>query len=244
VNDQALPVPVQQSTVYYPIDALERMAQAIAKSNLFGMKSQEQALALMLTAQAEGQHPATITQDYDIIQGRPARKTHSVLARFQHAGGKVEWLELTDKKARASFSHRSGGTLEIEWTLEMATKAGLAGKDNWKHYPRAMLRSRCIAEGIRAVFPGAIGGMLVAEEAQDLPPAIVGSFSTVTGENLEEKWVGKAKEADSVEALEVVWKDGCAELEAAKAKDAYLLFKQAVNIRKAELAAPPQAEAA
>jgi hypothetical protein len=53
--------------------------------------------------------------------------------------------------------------------IEQAKKAGLTGKDNWKNYPRAMLRARCIAEGVRAVYPAAIGGMLVAEEAQDMP---------------------------------------------------------------------------
>ena len=36
----------------------------------------DQAPALMLVAQAEGQHPATIAQDYDIIQAAlPARRT-------------------------------------------------------------------------------------------------------------------------------------------------------------------------
>jgi len=150
-----------------PFNDLRGMAQAIAASNLFGMKSAEQALALMLVAQAEGQHPATITQDYDIIQGKATRKTHSVLARFQQMGGKVEWHELTDRVADATFSHKAGGTLRMTWTFEQAEKAKLTGKDNWKNYPRAMLRARCIAEGIRAVYPAALGGMMVSEEAQD-----------------------------------------------------------------------------
>ena len=34
-----------------------------------------------------------------------------------------------------------------------------------------MLRARCIAEGVRAVYPAAIGGMMVAEEAQDTTAA-------------------------------------------------------------------------
>ena len=152
-----------------PFQDLQGMAQAIAKSALFGMKTPEQALALMLVAQAEGQHPATITQDYDIIQGRAARKTHSVLARFQQMGGTVEWHELSDTVADATFSHKAGGKLRIQWTIQQAQKAGLTGKDNWKNYPRAMLRARCIAEGIRAVYPAALGGMMVSEEAQDLP---------------------------------------------------------------------------
>jgi hypothetical protein len=54
------------------------MASAIAKSGLFGMKTPDQALALMLIAQAEGMHPAIAARDYHVIQadqrlrGRPA----------------------------------------------------------------------------------------------------------------------------------------------------------------------------
>lgn len=153
-----------------PFADMQSMAHSIAASGLFGMKTADQALALMLVAQAEGQHPATITQDYDIIQGKAARKTHSVLARFQQMGGTVEWHELTDKIADATFSHKAGGTLRLDWTFAQAEKSKLTGKDNWKNYPRAMLRARCIAEGIRAIYPAAIGGMMVSEEAQDAHP--------------------------------------------------------------------------
>lgn len=155
-----------------PLDQVSTMANAMAKSGLFGVKTPDQALALMLVAQAEGAHPATIAQDYDIIQGRAARKTHSVLARFQQAGGKVEWHELTDSAAEATFAHPQG-TARIRWTMDMARKIGLTTKDNWRNYPRAMLRARCIAEGVRAAYPAAIGGMLVTEELQDMPPAQV-----------------------------------------------------------------------
>lgn len=232
-------LPAVQHAVYYPIETLERMAQAVAKSQLFGMKSPEQALALMLIAQAEGQHPATITQDYDIIQGRPARKTNSVLARFQSAGGVVQWHELTDRKVRATFSHRSGGSLDIEWTIEQAQKAGLTNKDNWKHYPRAMLRSRCIAEGIRAVFPAAIGGALVAEEAMDMPAAQPLGPTGESEEDMERKWIALAKATTTAEGLEAVWKDGVKELQGAKAKVAYDHFKAAVSAHGALLKNPP-----
>lgn len=161
-------------TALIPMTDVERMAQAVAASGLFGLKAPQQALALMLVAQAEGLHPATVAQDYDIIQGRAARKTHSVLARFQAAGGSVQWHELTDQIAEATFSHPAGGSLRMVWTFAQAQKAGLTNKDNWRNYPRAMLRARCIAEGVRAVYPAAIGGSLVAEEVQDLPPRAAG----------------------------------------------------------------------
>ena len=163
----------------YKLSDMQVMAEAVARSGLFGMKSPDQALALMLVAQSENQHPATITQDYDIIQGKACRKTHSVMARFQQMGGKVEWHQLTDSIADATFSHPAGGSLRIEWSIEQAKKAGLTNKDNWKNYPRAMLRARVIAEAVRAVYPAAIGGMLIAEEAADMNERDMGAAERV-----------------------------------------------------------------
>jgi len=153
-----------------PFKEMEGMASYIVRSKLFGAKDESQAMSLMLLAQAEGCHPMAAIQDFDIVQGRPARKTHSILARFQAAGGMVNWEEITPIRAAGTFTHKQGGSLRVEWTFEQAKKSGLTGKDNWKNYPQAMLRARCIAEGVRAVYPGAIGGMMTVEEAQDLPP--------------------------------------------------------------------------
>ena len=153
--------------VVFTFDEKRQMAECLAQSGLFGVKNATQALALMLVAEAEGEHPASVAQDYDIIQGKGARKTHSVLARFQAMGGKVDWHELSHTRAEATFSHPKGGSLRLDWTIEQARQAGLTGKDNWKSYARAMLRARLIAEGVRAVFPAAIGGWQVPEEAMD-----------------------------------------------------------------------------
>ena len=74
-----------------PVADIERMALAVAKSGLFGVRTADEAMALMLIAQAEGQHPAIAARDYHIIQGRPALKADAMLARFQNSGGKVEY---------------------------------------------------------------------------------------------------------------------------------------------------------
>ena len=134
-----------------PVSDIERMAAAVAKSNLFGIKTAEQGVALMLIAQAEGLHPAIAARDYHIIQGRPALKADAMLARFQQAGGKVEWKTYSDAEVTGVFSHPAGGSLTVTWTLAQAKAIGLANKDNWKAYPRAMLRARVVSEGIRAV---------------------------------------------------------------------------------------------
>jgi len=152
-----------------PVNDIQTMALAVVKSGLFGMKTVEQATALMLIAQAEGYHPALAARDYHIIQNRPTLKAETMMARFQQQGGKVDWKTLTDKEVTATFSHPSGGSATITWTFEQAKQAGLTGKDNWKNYPRAMLRARVVSEGIRTVFPGVVLGVYTPEEVQDIP---------------------------------------------------------------------------
>jgi hypothetical protein len=147
---------------------MQQMAEAIAKSGLFGMKDTNSVLALMAVAQAEGLHPATAARDFHIIQGRPALKADAMLARFQNAGGKVDWTEYTDERVTGLFTHPNGGSLSVTWTLEQASRIGLVKPGSgWQKFPRAMLRSRCISEGIRSVFPGSVTGFYSPEEVQD-----------------------------------------------------------------------------
>jgi hypothetical protein len=151
------------------ISDLERIATVMSKSGLFN-KSPDQMMALMLIAQAEGIHPAIAAQEYDVISGRPALKGQSALARFQQAGGSVQWHTRTDEEASATFTHKAGGSLKVLWTIERANRMGLTGKDNWKKQPGTMLSWRCVAEGVRAVYPACLNRMYLAEEIQDIEP--------------------------------------------------------------------------
>jgi hypothetical protein len=150
-----------------PIADIQTMAEVAAKSRMFGFKSTEEAMAIMLLCQAESLHPAIAMRDYHVIQGRPTLKADAMLARFQQAGGKVQWDQYTDDEVSATFSHPNGGSLSVSWTFKQAQEIGLTGKDNWKKYPRAMLRARVISEGIRTVYPGCVVGVYTPEEASD-----------------------------------------------------------------------------
>ena len=103
---------VQPSTPMIPYADMEKMATVIAQSGLFGVKNPTQALALMLLSQAEGLHPATAARDYHVIQGRPTLKADTMLARFQAAGGSVEWHDYTDRVVSATFSHPRGSKVK------------------------------------------------------------------------------------------------------------------------------------
>jgi hypothetical protein len=149
---------------------IERIAGAFAQSRMFGVSDPAAALSLCLLAQAEGQHPAIAFRDYSIIQGKPAKKAEAMQRDFLASGGKIKWLQLDDTCAKAEFSHPAGGTAVVDWTMARAKAAGIGGKDMWKKYPRQMLRSRTISEGVRTVCPMATSGMYVPEEVEDFEP--------------------------------------------------------------------------
>lgn len=162
---------VAQAMPVVPFEQQVTIANAFVRSGLFGVKNVDQALSLMAICEAEGLHPAKAVQEYHVIQGRPALKADAMLARFQRAGGKVSWTTYTDECVSGTFSHQAGGSVEIKWTIEQARKIKLTDKDNWKNYPRSMLRSRCISEGVRSVYPGIATGMYTVDEVQDMAPS-------------------------------------------------------------------------
>jgi hypothetical protein len=167
------------SNALVTLNELEKMAQVVVSSKLFGVETVEQAMTLMLLCQAENVHPMIALRDYHIVEGKPALKADAMLARFQAGGGKVEWEVYTDTKVSAYFSHpASPKPVLIEWTIESAAKVQvynrkkggwepMTNKHTWKSYPRQMLKARVISEGVRATNPGVAVGIYTVEETQD-----------------------------------------------------------------------------
>jgi hypothetical protein len=156
--------PVSQQ---FTMSDMERVALAIAKGGLFGSTDPNAVLTLCMVAQAEGKHPGLVMQQYHIISGKPAKKAEAMLVDFLASGGRVEWHQLDDECADATFTHPAGGSARITWDKARVAQAQLGGNAMHKKYPRQMLRSRVVSEGVRTVFPGATSGMYVPEEIAD-----------------------------------------------------------------------------
>jgi len=153
------------------LDEMQAFAEAAVKSKFYGFASVDQMLPLMIIAQSEGRSFASVVQEYSVIQGRPALKAESMLARFQKAGGHISWKELSDTRCAAVFSHPQCDPVEVDWDMDRARQAGLAGRGPWKTYPRAMLKARVISDGVRTAYPACLGGMYTPEEVSDFTPA-------------------------------------------------------------------------
>jgi hypothetical protein len=218
---------------------IERMAQHIAKSGLFGVRTPEQATALMLIAQAEGLHPAIAARDYHIINGKPALRSDAMLARFQAAGGSVLWGAYTEQKVSATFKHPAGGSVSIEWSLDMAERAQLTTRNpTWRTYPRQMLRARVISEGVRAVFPGVAVGVYTVEEMTDSAAVPAGAAVTVAEPTVADP-VALVREAPDMDALKNRYRDGIKVARKQKNADMEARLTDAKDARKAELDAIP-----
>lgn len=153
------------------IQDMMTLAKQVVAGKLFpSFDSPEKLMTLMMLCQAEGIPPIVAVRRYDIIQGRPALKSDAMLGDFQTRGGKVAWLVYTETVVKAEFSASGlSAPVTVEWTIEMANRAGLAAKPgSWKQYPRAMLKARVISEGIRISMPSIVSGVYTPEEVADM----------------------------------------------------------------------------
>ena len=164
---------------FTPLVEIDGIARMIVSSGIYPQwKTPEALCVLMMLCEASGQHPIQVLEEFDCIQGRPARKSIAMLSRFRASGGRIQWDAATDDCVSGTFVARDGSSITVSWTMARAQKAGLTGKDNWKHYPQQMLRARCQAEAIRAIAPEVLMGHYTVEEVQDMPPLAVASVST------------------------------------------------------------------
>lgn len=248
----------------FSFEQMERMANSIAKSGLFGVRTPDQALALMLISQAEGRHPALSALEYHVIQGKPTLKADTQLSRYLAAGGTVKWLDYTDEKVSAVFTHPQSGAIKIEWTIERAKKVqqfnndtkkfeALTDKLNWRNYPRAMLRSRTISEGVRASYPGVTVGRYTPEELEDgvveidVTPVSIDEAVTratevrnpLTAEECEEH-LKAMKAAPDLAALALAFSSAWTHATEAKDIDTRNAFKKLYDGRKEELGTPKE----
>jgi hypothetical protein len=158
----------QASTQVASIGDIKTMASVMVQSGMFpSWNTVEKMMTLMLLCRAEGKDPATVVTRYDCIEGKPTKKPQAMLQDFIEMGGKVEWIESTDRIAKAQFTLPDGREHIEEYTWNDVSRAGNQNKNNYKKYPKAMLRARCLSSGFRAVWPGATSMMYAPEEIQD-----------------------------------------------------------------------------
>jgi hypothetical protein len=157
------------------IAPLSEFAEKIAKTDFVpsNMRNRPEAvLACMMTGQEIGIPPMQALRQIDVIEGRPALRAELMRAMVLDQGHEIwtgEGQEFTTSRV-VYYGRRAGSSnvIRVEWNEDMARKAGLTNKNNWKNHMRQMLSARASSELCRILFPDVIAGMgYTAEELQD-----------------------------------------------------------------------------
>jgi len=132
-------------------------------------------VAAILYGDELGLGPMQALAKISVIEGKPTLSAEAQRALVLAAGHEL-WIEEATTTKVTVAGRRSGSdrVSSVTWTLDDAKRAGIAGRQNWRTYPRQMLTARATAELARTIFADVVGGLAATEELEDVDPLAVG----------------------------------------------------------------------
>jgi hypothetical protein len=180
-KEKKMSIAQQQVFNLVPTTLAEAMdyAKMIADSSIcpkdFKGKPGDVLVAMQMGAEV-GLKPLQALQNIAVINGRPSIWGDACLALIKaHRDFEDinEWEALDEKGDKTAYCtiKRKGQTPQTrKFSIEDAKKAGLLGKPgSWTQYEPRMLQMRARGFCARDTFPDALRGLILAEEALDLP---------------------------------------------------------------------------
>ena len=100
-----------------------------------------------------GLRPMQSMNMIDVVNGRATLSAELQVAMIRETGHSIRLEELNANAATVTGTrHDNGDSISFTFTMEMAERAGLAGKRNWQQYPEAMLWARAVSMLARMLF--------------------------------------------------------------------------------------------
>jgi hypothetical protein len=209
------------------------LASAAKTSGYFsGLRNEAQAQIKIAAGQAIGIDPVSSLANIYLVKGKISLSAQ-LQAALTKRSDRYNYcvIETTDTVCRLQFQENGQDVGEASFTIEEAKRAGLANKDNWRHYPSDMLFARALTRGIRRYCPDVvIGGAYTPEELGEptnqeqpiidvkLEPARDGHISAPGQATLEQlRAIRQAKEELQIDAD--AWKQILGKRGVASARD-------------------------
>jgi hypothetical protein len=145
-----------------------QLAGQIAKTEFVpkGLRGRPEAvLSAMLYGRELGLEPMTSLRLIQVVDGNVGLSAEGMRAVVAAHGHRIWVAERTETSVTVCGQRAGHPDVEtVTWTLADAEQAGLAKKDVWQKYPRAMLLARATSELCRSHFPDVIGGLSYTPE--------------------------------------------------------------------------------
>lgn len=162
---------------------INQVAPVMHAARLFGTKTPEQAMAIMIKGYELGFSLTASFENIHVIEDKPSLSPKGALAMIL-ASPECAGITINEdaKGCTVTMKRRGGFEYTTTFTLDDAKRAGVVkAGSGWEKYPANMCRWRAIGYAADIVFPDVIGGTKRADEfGADLTPdgdVIEGSWS-------------------------------------------------------------------
>lgn len=145
------------------------MAQAdeLAKSDIIPQayrRKPANVVVAAMTGRSHGWDVLTAMRNGHVIEGTWGMKPEAMLGLVRAAGHSVTGGTTASGAKLHGKRADNGDEMDVEFTLEDAARAGLAGKGTWKAYPQMMCYWRAVGLLCRMLFSDVTLGVLSTEE--------------------------------------------------------------------------------
>ncbi len=141
---------------------VREQANTLVKSGFLptSINTPEKAVAIMTKGVELGIPPMQAFSHIYIISGKPGISAELMLSLILRAipNLPINYKRRDDQACVIVVTRPGSKPEEFSFTIEDAKRAGLMSNSTWQKYPRAMLRSRCISEMARSLFPDLLMG--------------------------------------------------------------------------------------
>jgi len=151
---------------------IREAAPVMYKSRLFGIATEEQAMAIMAKGFELGLGLTSSFEFIQVVLGKPTLIPRGALA-LAYQSGELESLNISEANdengqpysCTVSGRRRGGSDYTLTFSLQDARRAGLLKPGSgWESYPANMLKWRAVGFWLDVVLPDVQGGMKRADE--------------------------------------------------------------------------------
>lgn len=156
------------------LDEVRALGAMLVKSALLppDLRGKEADVIVSVLAGLElGMTPMAALRGVHVVKGKPVLAADSMVGVVLGRGVAEYFACVEESNTSVTYETKRAGAPHPQrctWTMEDAQRAGIAGGDNWKKYPRPMLKARCKAMLARDVYPDVLAGCYDDDEGAEI----------------------------------------------------------------------------
>jgi len=156
------------------LPAIFQLSRALTKAGGFipaHLRNEGEIAAVILAGRELGLPPMTSLRSLSLIKGKVTLAADVQLALMVRAGARIKWLsDGANGVAQLELARPGHEPYTSTYTIDDATRAGLASQENYRKHQGAMLRARAVSAAARAYMPDVLAGCYVPGELDDDVP--------------------------------------------------------------------------